>query len=93
MTVVLYARREEWPRESVTVRLQHSKIHAVDCTECETKEGMLDRIEREILLEGPLNEEQRMRLLEVAERCPVHRTLTSEINIRTQLVSQEFERR
>jgi uncharacterized OsmC-like protein len=93
MTVVLYARREEWPLESVTVRLQHSKIHAVDCTECETKEGMLDRIEREILLEGPLNEEQRMRLLEVAERCPVHRTLTSEINIRTQLVSQEFERR
>ncbi len=54
---------------------------------------MLDRIEWEILLEGPLNEEQRMRLLEVAERCPVHRTLTSEINIRTQLVSQEFERR
>ncbi len=93
MTVVLYARREEWPLESVTVRLQHSKIHAVDCTECETKEGMLDRIEREILLEGPLNEEQRMRLLEVAERCPVHRTLTSEINIRTSSCPKEFERR
>ena len=87
MTVALYARRKQWPLECVTVRLQHSKIHAMDCTECETKEGMLDRIEREILLEGPLNEDQRARLLEIAERCPVHRTLTSDINIRSRLVS------
>ena len=87
MTIALYARRKQWPLEAVTVKLGHSKIHAVDCAECETKEGMLDRIEREIALSGPLGEEQRQRLLEIAERCPVHRTLTSEISIRTRLVS------
>jgi putative redox protein len=86
MTLALYARRKQWPLEGVTVKLEHSKIHAVDCAECETKEGMLDRIEREISLSGPLAEEQRARLLEMADRCPVHRTLTSEINIRTRLV-------
>ena len=85
MTLALYARRKQWPLEGVTVKLEHSKIHAVDCAECETKEGMLDRIEREISLSGPLAEEQRARLLEMADRCPVHRTLTSEINIRTRL--------
>ena len=87
MTLALYARRKQWPLEGVTVKLEHSKIHAVDCAECETKEGMLDRIEREILVSGPLDEQQRARLLEMAERCPVHRTLTSEINIRTRLAS------
>jgi putative redox protein len=86
MTVALYARRKQWPLENVTVELRHSKIHASDCAECETKEGMLDRIERGIALSGPLSEEQRSRLLDIAERCPVHRTLTSEINIRTRLV-------
>jgi putative redox protein len=86
MTVALYARRKQWPLQDVTVRLQHSRIYAADCAECETKEGMLDRIERGISLNGPLSEEQRSRLLEIAERCPVHRTLTSEINIRTRLV-------
>jgi len=85
MTIALYARRKQWPLEGVTVKLEHSKIHAVDCAECETKEGMLDSIEREISLSGPLAEEQRARLLEMADRCPVHRTLTSEINIRTRL--------
>jgi putative redox protein len=85
MTVALYARRKQWPLEGVTVTLGHSRIHAVDCAECETKEGMLDRIEREIALAGPLGDEQRARLLEIAERCPVHRTLTSEISIRTRL--------
>jgi putative redox protein len=85
MTLALYARRKQWPLEAVTVRLRHSRIHAVDCAECETKEGMLDRIEREILLDGNLSHDQRTRLLEIAERCPVHRTLTSEINIRTRL--------
>jgi putative redox protein len=87
MTLALYARRKQWPLEGVTVKLEHSKIHAVDCAECETKEGMLDRIEREISLSGPLAEEQRARLLEMADRCPVHRTLTSEVNIRTRLAS------
>jgi putative redox protein len=87
MTIALYARRKQWPLEGVTVKLEHSKIHAVDCAECETKEGMLDRIEREILVSGPLDDQQRARLLEMAERCPVHRTLTSEISIRTRLAT------
>lgn len=86
MTLALYARRKQWPLEGVTVRLQHSRIHAEDCAECETREGMLDRIERDIVLDGALTEEQRARLLDIADRCPVHRTLTSEINIRTRLV-------
>ena len=85
MTIALYARRKQWPLEGVTVRLAHSKIHAADCAECETKEGMLDRIEREITVDGPLSPKQRQRLLEIAERCPVHRTLVSEVNIRSRL--------
>ena len=85
MTVALYARRKQWPLESITVTLEHSRIHAVDCADCETKEGMLDQIDREIALTGPLGDEQRARLLEIAERCPVHRTLTSEVSIRTRL--------
>jgi uncharacterized OsmC-like protein len=86
MTVALYARRKGWPLEHVTVSLRHSKIHASDCADCETKEGMLDRIERDIQFAGPLTMEQRARLLEIANKCPVHRTLTSEIDIRTQEV-------
>jgi len=85
MTLALYARRKGWPLQAVTVRLQHSRIHAQDCAECETREGMLDRIEREIALEGALDAAQRARLLEIAERCPVHRTLKSEIDIRSRL--------
>ena len=85
MTIALYARRKQWPLEGVTVRLEHSRIHAADCAECETKEGMLDRIDREISLSGALTEEQRARLLWIAERCPVHRTLTSEVSIRSRL--------
>jgi putative redox protein len=86
MTISLYARRKQWPLESVTVRLRHSRIYAEDCENCETKEGKLDRIEREVELHGPLSEEQRARLLEIASRCPVHRTLVSEIDIRTRLL-------
>jgi putative redox protein len=85
MTLALYARRKHWPLEGIVVRLEHSKIHAKDCAECETREGMLDRIDREISLSGALSEEQRARLLEIADRGPVHRTLTSEIDIRTRL--------
>ena len=85
MTVALYARRKQWPLEAVTVRLRHARIHAADCSECETREGMIDRIELALELTGPLTEEQRSRLLEIAGRCPVHRTLTSEIDIRTHL--------
>ena len=86
MTVGMYARRKAWPLEEVTVQLLHSKIHATDCAECETKEGMLDRIERDIHFAGPLTDEQRAKLLEIANKCPVHRTLTSEIDIVTRAV-------
>ncbi|MBZ5551568.1 MAG: OsmC family protein [Acidobacteriia bacterium] len=86
MTVAMYARRKGWPLERVTVSLRHSKIHATDCAECETREGMLDRIERDIQFTGSLTTEQRSRLMEIADKCPVHRTLTSEINIRTRAV-------
>lgn len=85
MTLGIYARRKEWPLESVTVRLSHSRIHAEDCAECETKEGRLDRIDVVIELTGDLTEEQRRRLLEIADRCPVHQTLQSEIVIRTRI--------
>lgn len=83
MTLRLYAERKALPLEEVTVALDHSKIHAVDCAECETKEGMIDRIERAITLLGKLDADQRQRLMEIADKCPVHRTLTSEIDIRT----------
>jgi uncharacterized OsmC-like protein len=86
MTVSLYARRKQWPLEAVTVRLRHSKIHATDCADCDTKEGKLDGVERDIELHGDLTAEQRAQLLEIASKCPVHKTLTSEINIRTRLL-------
>lgn len=86
MTVGMYARRKGWPLEEVRVHLRHSKIHAADCAECETKEGMLDRIERDVHLAGPLDGEQRAKLLEIANKCPVHRTLKSEISIQTRAV-------
>jgi len=85
MTIALYARRKQWPLTSVTVTLTHSKIHAVDCAECETREGKLDRIEREIALAGELDDTQRQRLMEIADKCPVHRTLHSEISIVSRL--------
>src|SRR6058998_3643284 len=87
MTVALYARRKQWLLDAVTVRLRHTKIHAADCSECETREGMIDRIERDIELAGPLTEAQRSRLVEIAGKCPVHRTLKSEIDIRTRLTA------
>ena len=86
MTIALYARRKQWPLDDVEVRLWHSRVHAQDCRDCDTKEGMLDVIESEISLHGELSAEQRNRLREIAERCPVHRTLTSEIKIRTRLI-------
>ena len=85
MTIALYARRKGWPLTEVTVRLRHSRIHAEDCADCETKQGMLDRIESAIAVAGELTTEQRDKLREIAEKCPVHRTLTSEIKIRTTL--------
>jgi putative redox protein len=82
MTVGLYARRKEFPLENITVSLRRSRIHAEDCEECETKGGMLDRIDVEVELTGSLSAEQHAKLMEIAAICPVHRTLTSEINIR-----------
>ena len=86
ITLGMYARRKGWPLEEVTVHLRHSRIHASNCAECETKEGMLDRIERDIHFAGSLTKEQRSKLLEIANKCPVHRTLTSEIVITTRAV-------
>jgi putative redox protein len=83
MTMRLYADRKSLPLERVSVRLMHSKIYAQDCAECETKTGMLDHIERVIAMEGALDTEQRSKLMEIAEKCPVHRTLTSEVHIVT----------
>jgi putative redox protein len=83
MTMRLYADRKSLPLERVTVTLKHSKIHAQDCAECETKAGMLDQIDRVIAMEGALDAEQRKKLMEIADKCPVHRTLTSEIHIVT----------
>src|SRR5256714_12755821 len=82
MTVGLYARNKKRPLENISVSLRHSRIHARDCAECETKNGMLDRIDVEIGLSGALTAEQRAKLLEISGKCPVHRTLKSEINIR-----------
>jgi len=88
MTVAAYARRKDWPLERVRVRLRHARIHAIDCQSCETKVGWLDRIERDVELVGSLDEAQRARLLDIAGKCPIHRTLTSEIDIRTRLVGE-----
>jgi putative redox protein len=81
MTLQLYARRKGWPLEKVEVSLRHTRIYAVDCEACATKEGKISRIERYISLTGPLSEEQRAQLLKIAERCPVHQTLVSEVSI------------
>jgi putative redox protein len=82
MTVTLYAKRKNWPLERVTVRVRQQRIHAEDCRECtHTTEGFVHRIERSVTLEGNLSEEQRTRLQEISHKCPVHKTLTSEIVI------------
>jgi putative redox protein len=83
MTIGFYARKRKWPLQDVSVSLHHSKIHATDCAECETKVGKIDRIFLDIQLTGDLTDEQRAKLMEIADRCPVHQTLTSEINIKT----------
>src|SRR4051794_22998351 len=85
ITLAMYARRKRWPLEAVTVRLRHARIHAADCEECETKEGRLDYIERAVELTGVLSDDQRARLLDIANKCPVHRTLMSETHVETRL--------
>jgi putative redox protein len=85
MTLQIYAKRKEWPLEKVEVSLKHSRIHAADCNDCGASQGKIERIERYISLTGKLNEEQRARLLEIAERCPVHKTLASGVSIKSYL--------
>ncbi len=85
MTVRMYADRKEWPLEEVRVRLRHHRVHAADCRDCPQEDARLERIERRLELTGPLDEEQRARLLEIANRCPVHRTLTSDLVIASEL--------
>lgn len=85
MTVRMYADRKGWPLERIRVTLRHSRIHAADCADCETKSGWITHIDRDIELTGDLEHTQRERLLHIAERCPVHQTLTSEVRISTSL--------
>jgi putative redox protein len=87
MTLAMYARRNRWPLEAVTITLRHSKIHAADCEACDGRDARIDQIERDIELTGALSEDQRARLLDIANKCPVHRTLTSEIHIQTRLTA------
>jgi putative redox protein len=88
MTVLLYARRKKWPLEHVDVRLSHTREHAEDCVECEGGKQRIESIERRIALAGTLSAEQRSRLLAIAEKCPVHMTLTSKLVVRTSLVEE-----
>ena len=85
MTVRMYADRKSWPLDRVRVTLQHSRIHAEDCAECETTKGWIDHIDLDVELAGDLDDTQRQRLLQIAERCPVHQTRTSEVDIATSL--------
>lgn len=83
MTLRMYANRKQWPLERVSVTLHHAKVHAADCAECETHAGRVDRIDRRIRMEGTLDAARRQRLLEIADKCPVHRTLHSEVQVVT----------
>jgi uncharacterized OsmC-like protein len=87
MTLLLYARRKNIPLNKIVIELEDFRVHAEDCADCETKSGHITEIRRQVRLEGPLSEQQRARLLEIAQKCPVHRTLTSEIKIRDLLVA------
>ncbi len=88
MTIRMYAEHKGIDLERVEVRLRHEKIHAQDCAECETQQGKIDFIQRQILLEGGFDEAQRQRMLEIADRCPVHRTLHAEVQIDSQLIDE-----
>lgn len=85
MTLRMYADRKAWPLAGITVHVEHDRLHAADCATCETKAGRIDRLRRTITLDGPLEDAQRARLLAIADRCPVHRTLEGEIVIKTEL--------
>jgi putative redox protein len=84
----MYADRKDWPLESVTVRLTHSKVHARDCAECESEAGYADHIDREIDVQGALTADQKERLAEIADRCPVHKTLHGEVIVHSYLATK-----
>jgi putative redox protein len=86
MTIRMYADRKQWPVDRIEVRLRHDRIHATDCADCLDKNAMVDKITRDIVIEGDLDDEQRRRLMEIADRCPVHRTLTGTIRVASALV-------
>jgi uncharacterized OsmC-like protein len=88
MTLRMYAERKQWPLESVVVRLRHGRSHAADEQQCENRAVRLDQIERTLEISGPLTHEQRVRLAEIAERCPVHRTLDAGVRITTRLSAE-----
>ena len=83
MTLRIYADRRKWPLERARVTLQHHKVHVQDCIDCDRKAAKMDVVDRIIILEGDLNEEQRAKLMEIAERCPVHQTLQNKIQVNT----------
>ena len=87
ITVQMYAERRRWPLEGVHVELSYAKVHADDCASCDTEVRTIERIEREISLLGDLSEEQRQRLMDIADKCPLHRTLTSQIEVRTRQIA------
>ena len=87
MTLRLYADRRKWPLEGVTVRLRHQRIHRDDCVNCEKKDSSIERVERTLELAGPLTDEQKARLLDIAERCPVHQTLRNNLEVHTTLAA------
>jgi uncharacterized OsmC-like protein len=89
MTLRLYAEAKKLPLDHVSVQLKHSKVHAEDCVECDAKDVKIDLIQREIQLEGALSDAERARLLEIADRCPVHRTLTSKVSVQTRLKARD----
>ena len=89
MTIRMYANRKNWPLDQVSVTLANDKIHVQDCADCETKAGRIDRITRQLTVAGALDSDQRAKLLEIADKCPVHRTLTSEVRVVTEMAEEE----
>ncbi len=85
MTLRLYADRRKWPLERARITLQHRKVHAQDCADCDRKPAKMDVVDRVVFLDGPLTDEQRARLMEIADRCPVHQTLSSQIRVNTRM--------